>query len=189
MSETSWTEDRIALLHQLFDEKRSASIIAQRMGISRNAVIGKLSRLRLAREKQTKTAEEIAAAEQLRRDSQTMQQKARRAKARGEVAEIAAPLATTPIAEPAKFGGPLGIPFADLEPFSKRRSNQCRYMAAEEPGPDYRVCGVETAPGESWCAHCKTIVHDYRKPTDAEHARLRNLSKFMKRRHAMRSGV
>ncbi|MCK1322120.1 hypothetical protein IVA94_14710 [Bradyrhizobium sp. 156] len=175
----AWSDERVVELRRLFDERRSSSAIAGIMGLTRNAVIGKLSRLGLTHAKLTKTPEEIEAAEKHRREKQTHQQRERRVEARSEEADREPP-AAIPSPEPIQFGGPLGIPFGDLAPFSKYRSNQCRYMAAEEPGPEYRVCGNETAIGESWCAHCRVIVHDYRKLSDAEQARARNLSRQMR---------
>lgn len=185
----SWTEDRVISLRQYFDEGRSITVMSKEFGISRGAVIGKLHRLGLRRGKplrQQKSADEILAAkERLRVMHNDAQNKRRQAE---RVNDSTRPAPSTVHLSAAEYA-PLGIPFADLEPFSQRRSNQCRFMAAEEPAPEYRVCGVETAPGQPYCAHCKTIVHDYRKPTDAEQARLRNFSRLMKTRHAMRSGV
>jgi len=45
----TWTEDRIALLKSLFDRGRTCREIADEIGVSRNAVIGKLSRLNVSR--------------------------------------------------------------------------------------------------------------------------------------------
>lgn len=189
MSGTGWTEDRVALLRQYFEGNRSVTMMSKEFGISRGAVIGKLHRLGLRRGRpiqHQKSAEEILAATERRRVMHNEAQNKRRQAGRGNDAAPSVPsIVQLSTAEYA----PLGIPFADLEPFRQRKANQCRYMAAEEPSPEYRVCGIETAPSQPYCAHCKTIVHDYRKPTDAEQARLRNLSRLMKTRHAMRSGA
>lgn len=172
MNRPSWTEERVALLRELFEQDCSASVIANRMGISRNSVIGKLHRLGLGKVKEIKTEEELLAIADKRREQHNEGKRRLYAERQGEQG-----VRPTIEAEAPAFQGYLGIPFGDLDPFSHKRPNQCRYMAAEEPGPDYRVCGNETAAGQAWCAHCKTIVHDYRKPTEAEQARLRNLSK------------
>jgi GcrA cell cycle regulator len=45
----SWTAERVELLRSLWSEGRSASVIAARLGsVTRNAVIGKVHRLRLS---------------------------------------------------------------------------------------------------------------------------------------------
>jgi GcrA cell cycle regulator len=46
---TTWTDERIALLKTLFDRGRTCREMAYEIGISRNAVIGKLARLNLTR--------------------------------------------------------------------------------------------------------------------------------------------
>jgi GcrA cell cycle regulator len=50
MREPTWTEERIALLKIRFEAGLSCREIAGEIGVSRNAVIGKLSRLKLTRE-------------------------------------------------------------------------------------------------------------------------------------------
>ena len=49
--EPTWTEDRVELLRIRFAAGLSCRQIADDIGVSRNAVIGKLSRLNLSREK------------------------------------------------------------------------------------------------------------------------------------------
>jgi GcrA cell cycle regulator len=43
----TWNDERIAELRKLWDEGLSASIIGERLGISKNAVVGKAHRLKL----------------------------------------------------------------------------------------------------------------------------------------------
>jgi GcrA cell cycle regulator len=52
-NEPTWTEQRIELLKSRFQAGLTAREIAAEIGVSRNAVIGKLSRLDLRREKDT----------------------------------------------------------------------------------------------------------------------------------------
>jgi GcrA cell cycle regulator len=49
--EPTWTVERVELLKSRFEAGLSCREIANDIGVSRNAVIGKLSRLNLAREK------------------------------------------------------------------------------------------------------------------------------------------
>ena len=46
---TTWTDERIALLRILFERGRTCREMAYEIGVSRNAVIGKLARLNLTR--------------------------------------------------------------------------------------------------------------------------------------------
>jgi len=55
MLEPTWTSERVELLKSHFAAGLSCREIANEIGVSRNAVIGKLSRLNLTREKTIKT--------------------------------------------------------------------------------------------------------------------------------------
>lgn len=51
-----WTDARVARLTELWREGLSASVVAQRLGVSRNAVIGKVHRLGLSKTGEHKLA-------------------------------------------------------------------------------------------------------------------------------------
>jgi hypothetical protein len=70
----------------------------------------------------------------------------------------------------APFIGSLEIPFAELDAFKSGDANQCRFIAAETPGPDYLACGNETLPGASYCGHHHGIVYQaqHHRPTLSE---------------------
>lgn len=53
-NEVTWTPERVALLKSRFEAGLSCRQIADDIGVSRNAVIGKLSRLRLTRKETDK---------------------------------------------------------------------------------------------------------------------------------------
>jgi GcrA cell cycle regulator len=61
-SQQTWTTERIALLKSHFEAGDSCREIAAAIGVSRNAVIGKLTRLNLTREKKVKALPRKAAA-------------------------------------------------------------------------------------------------------------------------------
>jgi len=56
----TWTEERVELLKSCFDTGLSCREIADRIGVSRNAVIGKISRLNLKREKAAGPGRKVA---------------------------------------------------------------------------------------------------------------------------------
>ena len=60
MPDNTWTTERIELLKSHFAAGLSCREIANEIGVSRNAVIGKLSRLNLTREKTIKTRRDDA---------------------------------------------------------------------------------------------------------------------------------
>ncbi|MBV8917627.1 GcrA family cell cycle regulator [Bradyrhizobium sp.] len=61
-SHQTWTTERVALLKSHFDAGLSCRQIAAEIGVSRNAVIGKLTRLNLTRDKKVKAPPRKAAA-------------------------------------------------------------------------------------------------------------------------------
>jgi len=162
-----WTVPRVESLERLWADGRSCSEIGRELGCSRNAVIGKASRLGLSRRMNaTKTEAEIEQKQRVRKASPSLRIRLNRPHMNN------AETKDLPPAPPA-YAGYLGIPFADLEPFKRDSANQCRFMAAEPAGPDYRVCGNETPIGEAWCAHCDRIVHARAElsPEEAERRR------------------
>jgi GcrA cell cycle regulator len=52
---TTWTDERITLLKTLFERGRTCREMAYEIGVSRNAVIGKLARLNLTRGRAART--------------------------------------------------------------------------------------------------------------------------------------
>lgn len=142
-----WTEERIDELKRRWDAGETCSAIGHTMGVSRNAIIGKVHRLGLnARGVKLSDEERFRRAEE-----QWARRKPREKRVREPKTVV------LPVPEPA-FIGSLDIPFANLRPWLSSGANQCRYIAAEPPGPDYLACGNETLPGESYCGHCSGIV-------------------------------
>lgn len=150
-----WTDERVAELKRHHETKLSASQIASRMlPLTRSAVLGKLQRLgllgtgvsrpRLTNEEREQSRQKANAAKVERKRNQRRRQ---RGITMQEMFAAAPP-----------FIGSLNIPFADLRTFRNHSPNQCRFIAAEPPGPDYLACGNETLMGESWCGNCKIIV-------------------------------
>jgi len=173
-----WADSAIQELCDLYATGQSCSQIGAVLGVSRNAVIGKVHRLGLPLRGPSKPKKLDAAAEEARRlkhrQTQTNGQRLRRLLERGEKMERHA------ISLP-EFMGALNIPLVDLRDFSSSESNQCRFIASEPPGPDYPTCGNETLPGESYCPHCMKITH--------RHAfELSESDKLKKRGHFIRIG-
>lgn len=149
-----WTDEKVEELKRLWDAGGSCSEIGAELKITRSAVIGKVHRLGLAG-RRVKLSEEVRAR---RADKIRSRHEARQARGmiirKARERKVQEP--SHPVALP--FIGSLNIPFNDLRPFNGYGPNQCRFIAAEPPGPDYLVCGNETLKGESYCGHCKGIV-------------------------------
>lgn len=156
-----WPDERIEELKRRLGDGETMAEAAAAMGLTRNAVIGKASRLgltsRVSAEQQRRKNERAAA----RRAASRMYQPPRKE-------SVQAPSDESEIVLPVQIGP--GIPFADLRPFSTSTSNECRFIAAEPPGPDYISCGAPTPPGESYCNRCYWLTRANLTNTQAERA-------------------
>ena len=167
MTTILWTDERVEELKRRWHDGESCSVIGAAMGVSRNAIIGKVHRLGLVKRGMKVSQAQLIKREQKRQDgnaSRVARQRNSRIAARGEMMTQELP------PPPPPFAGSLHLPFADLRPHSIGEPNQCRFIAAG--GPDYLSCGNETLPGESWCGHCRGIVYGYQiKITEEERQR------------------
>jgi GcrA cell cycle regulator len=130
-----WTPERIEKLKKLQRDGLSCSVIAARLGcgLTRNAVIGKLSRLGLSRGIPPTVRKKITP----RRPHPGNPSIPRQTKA----SPLYGP--HEPIPLPAETDIPR-IAFADLAP------SQCRWVVGD-PKPTAMCCGDETIPGKPYC--------------------------------------
>jgi GcrA cell cycle regulator len=167
-----WNAQKIEQLTKFWNAGLSASQVAIEIGTTRNSIIGKVHRLGLARWIKPKSEEERNAAIAETRRKRAEQQRIKRSLLEKKPdTRRRKKMQQEPKIGPV-FEGFIGILFADLRPYSKHVANECRYIPAEPPGPQYLACGNATAPGESYCEHCKdiTFFRPY-KITDQDRAR------------------
>lgn len=150
-----WTDARVEELRRRWDEGETCSQIGRAMDVTRNAVIGKVHRLGLAQRFDRLSSE--ARAERVREQKQRHLQRQRERRQAGGFMRTGRKV-EEPIIETPAFLGSLNIPYSDLRSWNNYGANQCRFIAAEPPGPEYLACGNETLPGESWCGHCRDLV-------------------------------
>ncbi len=118
----SWTDERVALLKQLWGEGKTAAEIAETLGgVTRNAVIGKAHRLKLSNR--------VSPIQQ-----NDNQKPAPAPEKKPVVVEKVA-------AKPA--GG--GVKMADL------KDKMCRWPIGDPKDPDFRFCGDSSIPGMPYC--------------------------------------
>lgn len=141
---SNWTAARVGQLTELWGTALSAREIAATMGgfehmpdNGRNAVLGKAHRMGLPPRIDNKVIE-----------AKKAQQKIYRERQRQEAVVEHSPRVkkTAALAVVVPFLGSLGIPLMALRP------RQCKFIAAEPPGPDYLACGNPTRDGSSYCA-------------------------------------
>lgn len=146
-----WAPEHIETLMALSGAGLSARKIGEHLGITRNAVIGKLHRLGIVSPKKPGlTAEERAEKERLAKDRKRELDRARRP-------TRLAPY-TPPMVRP-EAPIPLGIPFGDLADFKRLSPNQCRFMGSEEPATRWSCCAHETLPGQPFCEYHRALSY------------------------------
>lgn len=146
---TAWTEDRVAFLRNLHDQGLSATLIANQIGgITRCAVIGKLSRLGLSGRTSTSHAnrqgdgglvEKFRFGMQARkalanRDSGSPKIKRERFEARESAAK-----------------------FLSLTFLEAADNSLCMYPQGE--GRDIRFCGQPTVADQPYCRNCRAVCY------------------------------
>lgn len=150
-----WTIERIDLLTTLWADGLSCSQIARELdcGLTRNAVIGKVTRLGLPR-RTAGAANRVETPKRPRKErpqGRTVRRKARRAEQPEDVIDRVdiGSLHAYETAPP--LDGFLGIPLLDLKP------NQCRYPRGE--GAATLFCGKPSLPDSSYCTSCHRRCH------------------------------
>jgi GcrA cell cycle regulator len=178
----AWTDERIALLKQYWEEGRSASQIAEVLGegLSRNAVIGKAHRLGLAsRPSPLKTGEAKAEGRPARAEAKPAAPRvpARAAPAPAPAADAPAPKAqAAPAVQPAPAApapapaaaptsSPAGPQSASRTAAPRAKGGKvtlldlndriCKWPIGHPDEPDFHFCGKPVNPGFPYCSdHC-----------------------------------
>ncbi len=139
-NQPTWTEERVALLKSHFEAGLSCRQIAAAIGVSRNAVIGKLTRLNLTREKKAKAPPRKAAAAAARGRAGNAVPRFRQ--------QLLRVLQTEP--EPAVTDEPIHNGHCcSLFELSKEK---CRWPISTPGAEDFCFCGNPPVEGLPYCA-------------------------------------
>jgi GcrA cell cycle regulator len=131
-SHTTWTTERVLLLKNCVNAGLSCGQIAQEIGVSRNAVIGKINRLGLSRGRSAVTSRPREGAP-TRAPRVLTQRKA-----------LQALFASEPVVEDVVSAEPCSL--LDLAP------GKCRWPIGGVGISDFTFCGNTNAAGTSYCA-------------------------------------
>jgi GcrA cell cycle regulator len=140
---TTWTDERIALLKTLFERGRTCREMAYEIGVSRNAVIGKLARLNLTRGRAARaprTERRSGPAPQRPRGARQLQILLKTRMEEGEAAAVRATFEALPIPE-----GP-GCSLLELG------DDKCRWPIGDAIAADILFCGNKPFGGSPYCA-------------------------------------
>jgi GcrA cell cycle regulator len=157
-----WTDETIERLRALWAEGLSTAEIGRRMGISKNAVVGKAHRLNLP-----------ARPSPIRRDASGAARPPAPRRVTGPtlppLATAAAPLPAEepapPVARPAASPRPAApapaAKSAPLRPVSMRagRASVCCWPIGEPGTKSFRFCDADALPGKPYCAEHAQIAY------------------------------
>jgi GcrA cell cycle regulator len=172
----SWTDERVELLKQHWQEGKSASQIANLLGhgLSRNAIIGKVHRLGLAgRAKSSNSggsrARQSAPQHAVRRVVSPRATIAGPRIVRGATALALAPQPVTE-AEPETFESVV-LPMSLRVTIVELKEAMCRWPLGDPASPDFRYCGSPVSSGPYCAHHCGLAyqpVQDRRRDRDRD---------------------
>lgn len=133
-NQPTWTEERIELLKSCFEAGLSCREIADRIGVSRNAVIGKISRLNLKREKAGGPARKNAAHDPHRRGGLRLRRVILKSVTADDAVEPEAPIHN-------------GHSCSLFE----LSAQTCRWPISTPGAPDFCFCGNPPVEGLPYC--------------------------------------
>ena len=143
-----WTAKAIDLLRALWAEGHSTAEIGRRMGVTKNAIVGKAHRLDLpARPSPIRKQEAGGSSAAPRR--------------RPSVREAALPAARIvpqpqPAAPPPAATAPVA---AAVRPFPRASMRSCCWPIGEPGTREFRFCAAEADPGRPYCAEHSAIAY------------------------------
>ena len=141
MRETIWTDEKVNMLEALLEEKLSASQIGERLGVSRNAVIGKAHRLNM----KLRPRPEASAARRV------VRQKPSAPVGLWRDLAFVAPIRNKSAIPVDPFLRPDGQMYNTLSITDR----SCKWIV-EGHGKNARYCGHEAVPERSWCEYHMT---------------------------------
>lgn len=152
-----WTEETIARLRELWAEGHSTAEIGRRMGISKNAVVGKAHRLNLT-----------ARPSPIRREGETPPQ--RPSAPRRVTGPTLPPLsATVPVAPPLPVQRPVPVAVRTEAPrpqvvrplpvVRSLRTQTCCWPLGDPGTPSFRFCDGEATFGKPYCAEHAAVAY------------------------------
>ncbi|MCK8783218.1 GcrA cell cycle regulator [Roseomonas sp. NAR14] len=166
-----WTAEAIERLRALWAEGHSTAEIGRRMGVSKNAVVGKAHRLNLPprpspihREGSAEPGVEGVPARRLPAPRSTAPRAPAQAAAEAPRAAVppppepAAPApAPMPAAAPARPAA--AAPAAVVRPFQRLGARTCCWPLGEPGTPEFRFCGSEAIAGKPYCATHASLAY------------------------------
>lgn len=153
-----WSAEAIEQLRALWAEGHSTAEIGRRMGISKNAVVGKAHRLHLPARPSPIQREQAAAASAAPRPVVPAASAAPAVPAPvpRPVAQAPAPVESVPRpAAPAMRAAPPPV----VRPFQRSSARSCCWPIGEPGTPEFRFCTSEAFAGKPYCLEHASIAY------------------------------
>lgn len=150
----SWTDDRVKLLERLWGEGKTAAEIAKTLGgVTRNAVIGKAHRLRLAGRVATgqENSETQSVQKTVKLKSEAKSQRTKTA-AKSLQSDIVSSIVNIETVEDTYCEGK-GVKLVEL------REGLCRWPIGDPKEADFKFCGGKAQGGMIYCNHHCNIAY------------------------------
>lgn len=145
-----WTDETITRLRELWDEGHSTAEIGRRMGITKNAVVGKAHRLNLPARPSPIRREAGAPRPNVRRAPAPRPQPALRRPQPAPVPRAPAPPPPTPVST---SGG------AVIRAFPRIVNRACCWPLGDPGTAGFRFCSAEPMPGKPYCAEHAAVAY------------------------------
>jgi len=145
-----WTEEEMEALSRMAAEGHTAKAIAEKLGRTRNSVIGRAVR---------------KGVKLLGKTYPALVKRVVKKEPSVKIARIAkAAKAEVKLARPAPVRMERTQPLGDAPPFlmiklQDLKSNQCKWIVEKDFNDDYLFCGHPVIKDKSWCAHCHKVVY------------------------------
>ena len=142
-----WTASAIDLLRALWAEGHSTAEIGRRMGVTKNAIVGKAHRLDLSARPSPIRRQEANDAAAAPRRAPSMRE--------------AAPTARRPVpqAPQAAAAAPPAPVAATVRHFPRASLRSCCWPIGEPGSRDFRFCSAEADPGKPYCADHVAVAY------------------------------
>jgi len=156
-----WSAEAIEMLRALWAEGHSTAEIGRRMGISKNAVVGKAHRLHLPARPSPIQREQAAASARPAAVSVAVPPAPApvpvSAPAIRPIAAVAAPAAAAP--PPPRAPMRAAPPAAQLRPFQRSSARSCCWPIGEPGTPEFRFCTAEAFAGKPYCLEHASVAY------------------------------
>ncbi len=143
-NDTTWTDAVISNLRRLWNEGHSTAEIGRRLGVTKNAVVGKVHRLALPNRPSP-----------IRRGQQT----ARKYAPRPEVVRSVPLLPAAPMAPALPPAPPAPSPIPAVSSTRRGFAQSCCWPMGEPGRPGFRFCDAAADWGKPYCAEHRALAY------------------------------